>query len=188
MSSATTGNGTRWETRAAALCSACAPGRSMLAHDPIAASATMPGAFEANGLEARWGAGATVRAVGGPLRRGRLWIAGHCLQAGEHFATAEIHGVRFGPLYVRNLMVAWTFGLSAVQIEASVGVRALLPGTRARVAGLEIQVGRGLPSAQASCSLTGLAIATPDEPVLRLAVVHAEAQPDRPVTAGEGGR
>lgn len=177
MNGAHTAKGARWRSHAVAICSTALPASGPIAHDPIAATAEASCKSDATGLTVAWRTGVPRKALAGPTRHRQAWIAARRLQAGPGFATAEIHGMRLGLLYVRTLMVAWIAGLTLVQIEAAFDGRPLSPGDQVRAEGLEVQVGRGAPDSGEPVAVSGLTVAARGEPVLRIAVVTAEPAP-----------
>lgn len=183
MNTATSATGTRWRSQALAVCCSVPPGAGLLAHDPIAATASARCDTDVTGLAACWREGAPSRINPGPLHYGHLWISSRRLEAADGFATVELAGLRVGPVYVRSLLVTCVAGLSCVQIDGRVDGEELHPGLRRRVADVEIQVGAGLPRSDTDPAVCGLTVAAPGEPVLRIA--YARANRDSAVSTPE---
>ncbi len=177
---------TRWLSTASALVSVPLPATSMLAHDPLSATAEVPGEIDVTGLTACW-PGSDARPIeAGMLRHGRVWIMARRLTAGPGYATADIWGLRYGDLYVRSLTVCCVSGLAVVQIDASADGEPLSPGQRRIIGDFEIHVGAGRQDPRTGSSVTGLAIAAPGEPVLRVATARADTHPAPAPTGREG--
>lgn len=170
-------------TRAITLITSRTPPPPMLARATLLAAPLLWDQDEQSVPSATWRGGSPHHSTAGPLRAGELVIWSRQLGAGPDFAVARVKGLQIGRISVQELTVTCVGGLTAVQVEGSAYGRRLHPGFRGHAGEYELEVGAATRERNGTSTVTGLSIAAPGSPLLRVAVVNA----GRAQVADEGG-